>query len=452
MQTKSTVLVNAPGVIAYYKYSLNLFIEDDTLLLQSGAILTSRGTYIDLDAPSYKLCGNIALAFFENQKHYYFYLHKGRVLKEDASNYLLHNQIDQGLHFIISEEINKEMVLLGEVSIDYNAKDSEGKRVLSIARNAFSPQANEIDICQRNNIVLTQNIMSEDECHWFSRPLYNLAFTLYEKMKNDNIQELSVLSSAFFAFFETIETSNISYAELYKKCLHNTKLVSWLDQSLYSEETNKYFKLLETQVFKESHTYNCEYYMIDKNDEDGFFYSYIKHIVNLTESLQYNEPISKETNKEKKLIELSKDISKNDNYSFEAVLPEAFMLEEEEEVMIQVEPTPLQIEEENEHDDTILIGGNHSSTQCVQIGRSETSSNDIVLGKDDTSISRVHAKVTAHAQGFFIEDMSSQGTYVDGERIEKNTKKFVTIDSHIVLGKKGYILDLSQHEFKILCS
>ena len=452
MQTRSTVLVNTPGVIAYYKHSLNFSIENDMLVLQSGALLAPRGTYIELDASSYVLCENLALAFFENQKHYYFYLHKGRVLKEDASNYLLHNQIDQGLHFVISEEINEEMVLLGEVTIDYKEKDSEGKRVLSIAKNTFSPQANEIDICQRNNIVLKHNIMSEDERHWFAKPLYELAFTLHEKMKSENIQEFGILSSAFFAFFETIETSDISYHQLYKKCLYNTKLLSWLDQTSYSEETNKHFKLLETQVFKESHTYNCQYYMIDKNDEEGFFYSYIKHIVNLTESLQYIEPISKETNEEKKLIELSKDISKNDNYSFEAVLPEAFMLEEEEEVMIQAEPTPLQIEEENEHDDTILIGGNHSSTQCVQIGRSETSSNDIILGKDDTSISRVHAKVTAHAQGFFIEDMSSQGTYVDGERIEKNTKKFVTMDNHIVLGKKGYVLDLAQHELQALCS
>jgi hypothetical protein len=450
MQTRSTALVNAPGIIAYYKHSLNFLIADDMLLLQSGAVLAPRGTYIELDASSYILCKNLALAFFENKKHYYFYLHKGRVLKEDTSHYLLHNQIDQGLHFIISEEINKEMVLLGEVSIDYNAKDSEGKRVLSIAKNAFSPQANEIDICQRNNIVLNHNIMNEDERHWFSSPLYNLALTLHKKMKAENIQELSILSSAFFAFSETIETSDISYAELYKKCLYHTKLFSWLDESLYEEETNTHFKLLETQVFQESHTYNCEYYLMNKNDEEGFFYSYIKHIENLTESLQHSIPTTKETKEQKKLIELSKDISKDDTYAFEAVLPEAFMFEEE--TVIESEPALSYENQENAHDDTILIGGNHSSTQYVQIGRSETSSNDIVLGKDDTSISRIHAKITAHEQGFFIEDLSSQGTYVNGERIEKNTKKFVTRDSHIVLGKKGYVLDLSQHQIQALCS
>ena len=452
MQTISSGPVNNPGVVAYYKHSLSFSVTEDTLLLQSGAILTSNGTYIVFDEPPYTVCENIELTFFENKKHYYFYLYHGSILKKDVNNYLLHNRIDEGLHFIISEKIEEKMVLLGEVSISYNTKNNKEKRALRVARNAFEPQSNEIDIRQRNNIILSNHIMSKDERNWFSEPLYSLAETLYKKMKNENKKEIGILSSAFFSFYETVETSDISYAELYRKCFHNTKLFSWIDQSIYSDETNKYFKLLETQVFDEPHAYSCEYYTIDKDKEDNFFHAYTQQIKNLTEALLDNNSSNKKVNEQKKLIELSKDISTNPNYEFEAVLPSSFMLENEDELPKE-EPTSIaHATKDDEHEDTVLVGGNHSLKKFVQIGRSESSANDIVLGKDDTSISRVHAKITAHEQGFFIEDTSSMGTYVDGERIEKNTKKFVTTDNHIVLGKKGYILDLTQHEIQALRS
>jgi len=55
MQTISSGPVNNPGVVAYYKHSLSFSVTEDTLLLQSGAILTSNGTYIDLDTPHYEI-------------------------------------------------------------------------------------------------------------------------------------------------------------------------------------------------------------------------------------------------------------------------------------------------------------------------------------------------------------------------------------------------------------
>jgi len=445
MQVMISGLVNKQGIIANYKKSLNFMIRDNTLTLQSGAALASSGAYIDLNETSYTLYENISLELFENKEHYYFYLHKGRVLKDDSSSYTLHTQIAQGIHFIINEKEDKSMILLGEVTIDLNVENNG----LFIAKNACAPQVNEIDMRQRNSILLQDKMMSDNECHWFSEALYDLALTLHTKIEKEQCWELSTLSSAFFSFYEVVETSNLNYIELYSKCQHNSKLFSWITSSLWGEESKKHLKLLKTQVFLEPHTFSCDLYAIDKDKEDGFFHCYIKHIKNLTKSLKQNVKSEYNDKDTKKLIALSKDISKTDNYAFEAVLPSSFMIEDENVELYNAPPIDIE-PSHDEHDDTVLVGGNHSSKQSIQIGRSNTSGNDIILGKDDISISRVHAKLSIHEQGFFIEDFSSQGTYVDGVRIEKNTKKFVTTKNQIILGKKGYVLDLTQNELKVL--
>ena len=444
-------LVNKQGVIVNHKQSLSFLITNNTLMLQSGAALASNGTYIDLVEPSYTLYENISFDLLKHKEHYYFYLHKGRLLKDDANAYTFHTQIDQGLHFIISEEHIDTMILLGEIDIDHDTKD-EG---ISVARNSCEPQPNEIDISQRDSISLQDRIINNDERHWFSEPLFDLVQAIHNKMKQEQCWELSTLSSAFFSFYETINTSNLSYEKLYSKCKYNTKLFKCTTASLWTEETKKHIKLLETQVFKEAHTFSCNLYAIDKDKEDGFFHCYIKHIKNLIKSLELDiklESTNKETKKEtKKLIDLSKDISKTDNYEFEAVLPSFFMLEDENEDVQAYNPPIDNKPSQDEHEDTVLVAGN-STKQSIQIGRSASSGNDIILGKDDISISRVHAKITVHEQGFFLEDLSSQGTYVDGIRIEKNKKKFVTVNNNIVFGKNGHTFDLTQNKIQELLS
>ncbi len=101
--------------------------------------------------------------------------------------------------------------------------------------------------------------------------------------------------------------------------------------------------------------------------------------------------------------------------------------------------------EEDEDTHTVIID---RSEPCLQVGRGSQNSNDIILGESDKTVSRVHLNIYPHKNGAFIEDLSSMGTYVDGERLGKGIKKFVTISSEIKLGKKGCTLDLGDFEIQ----
>jgi pSer/pThr/pTyr-binding forkhead associated (FHA) protein len=47
---------------------------------------------------------------------------------------------------------------------------------------------------------------------------------------------------------------------------------------------------------------------------------------------------------------------------------------------------------------------------------------DLVLPEEDTSISRHHAKISLVDEKFFLEDSSTHGTFVDGERVSTKTQ------------------------------
>ena len=58
-------------------------------------------------------------------------------------------------------------------------------------------------------------------------------------------------------------------------------------------------------------------------------------------------------------------------------------------------------------------------------------------------ISREHIKIVPakRAQGVMIEDISANGTFVDGRRLSKNEQEFVVIGSEITMGGEAFILE-----------
>lgn len=58
-------------------------------------------------------------------------------------------------------------------------------------------------------------------------------------------------------------------------------------------------------------------------------------------------------------------------------------------------------------------------------------------------ISREHIKIVPakRAQGVMIEDISANGTFVDGRRVSKNEREFVVIGSEITMGGEAFILE-----------
>ena len=89
----------------------------------------------------------------------------------------------------------------------------------------------------------------------------------------------------------------------------------------------------------------------------------------------------------------------------------------------------------------------------VQIGRSAKveHGNDIIF-KTDKTLSRIHLVVTAEKGEFYIEDRSANGTFVNGEKIEKGVKVLVKLSDEIRIGREETLVMLSHPKIAKLIS
>ena len=84
-----------------------------------------------------------------------------------------------------------------------------------------------------------------------------------------------------------------------------------------------------------------------------------------------------------------------------------------------------------------------SANNFVQIGRSAKPEhgNDIVFPKDKT-LSRVHLVISVVEGEYFVEDRSANGTFVNGEKIEKGVKIPISVADEIRIGREGTLVEL----------
>jgi hypothetical protein len=216
---------------------------------------------------------------------------------------------------------------------------------------------------------------------------------------------------------------------LYRKFENHIKLLGLVNKDNLAPEIQQEIENLDTLFTMHQREYKTSYYYLDIVDEQGFFYQLLSNIKSLLSTLNHLQdvPSAKSTNTTSSSPLETEDvkISKIENITI-------------------VEDDDL---EDGEHT-TVLIGVDRNPQ--VQIGRGTQSGNDIVVCENDKTVSRVHLKITPHKQGFFLEDTSSMGTFVDGERIEKNSKKFVTVKNKIILGRKNCLVDLSHFKIQAL--
>ena len=77
----------------------------------------------------------------------------------------------------------------------------------------------------------------------------------------------------------------------------------------------------------------------------------------------------------------------------------------------------------NSTDQAVLIvrGGPHDGETILIAGRTTTfgrqTGNDVVV--DEPGVSRQHAEIVETEVGYYLSDLSSNGTYVKGKRIEE---------------------------------
>lgn len=414
------------GVIAYHKGSLAFCIIDNTLLLAGGMGYDDEGEVLTLNDSSYVVLDNTSLLEFENHKNYYFYIcqRKNVDKMENCEKEVL---LEDEVVFCMSQQQQHYGLFVGEVTINYDAPNS-GQ--LGIAENAFAPGKNKIDLRAVKRHLLLPSPVSQKQNTEMSQILFALSEALQQKSTTMGNMALHSLVNAYFQFSDALLCQTFSPYDLYLKFESHVRLFSWMDFSNYSEEIHQNVQEIEALFTAQRCVYRTDYYHLDIEDESSFFSQILRHFKCLTQSLKKDE--STETR--------PKTVQSHIAEIAEVPLVFGNVTVIEEEVK----------ESKSEENCTVLLNGEYK--KCIQVGRGLQSGNDIILGKGDKTVSRIHLKVSPHKQGFFLEDLSSMGTYVDGERLEKSVKKFVTEKHRVVLGKKECFLDLSDFKIQALTS
>jgi len=419
------------GVLTHFKSALAFSIMDGNLLLQNGAAYDPKGTLLKLENGPYTVLTNIDLVFFENHKKYRFYIVSEEIYNEiNSKDMLTSSKVEEDVYFLLTTLHIEISVLLGEIEIDYDLGNTQGKRSICVPKNAFFVGKNEIDLKNVPKISIFSSPISESEQEKMSQILFSLAEVLHHKMIEDDHVELSTLSSTFFECSNRVKERGYTPYELYQRIENHIKLFTWIDQFDINEEVLEYLQRLKALFSTDASMYHTSFYYFDMEDRESLFYQVFHIFEEMTGLLQKKRFFSE--GKERMSEETGSPYI-SEEFSVETFVPENITVVEE----------PVE-----EGHATVLLGGDRAS--FVQIGRGSQSGNDIVIGRDDKTVSRIHLKITAHKQGFFLEDLSSMGTYVNGERIEKNVKKFVTVKHTVVLGKKNCILDLTDIKIQAL--
>jgi hypothetical protein len=425
------------GVVAYYRGSLEFSIIGDTLLLQSGAAYDDRGSLLTLEKTSYVVLENIALVFFENYKKYHFYLTQEETFHRLVSEqFLAHTKLEEGIYFFITTQQYDECILLGEIEIDYDEGNAQGKHSIGIPNNAFYPGKNEINLKSISRYTVLPSPVTQMQRSTMSQTLLGVAKVLHDKMVEENNLALSTLCSAFFQFADDVKSQAYAPYTLYGKFESHSMLFSWLDSMEWGSDIMDNVQELEALFTTSTNAYKTTFYHLNIEESESFFFQILHVLEALTMALK-NTKVSLQNT--------------HDDYPKEEILVSDAISEEFDAHFDTPPPENITIVEESTDEDesaTVLLGGDRET--YVQVGRGSQSGNDIIIGENDKTVSRIHLKITAHKQGFFLEDLSSMGTYVNGERIEKNVKKFVTAKHSIGLGKKGCTLDLMHHKIQIL--
>ena len=412
------------GIVPFNRGSLGFLIIENKLFLEGGKAIDSQGHALVLSKNAYEVLDDIRLITFENHCKYYFYIRKQKSLvksaeiEEETSVFASKNLADE-ITFFISKEVHTDAIMLAEVEIDYAGEHLDGKSTLHVASNVFSPRKNEIDIRFVSRQVAKEMPTNQKERLEISRKFYLLAKTLHRKLHKESIIAFSTLSAAFFTLAQSVELFALSPYMLYQKLEFHCRLFAWVEAETWGQEGKQTIDKIVNLLQNNKQQYSSGFYYFDLENKDGFFHKVVTLFSQLNTSLLEIDV---------KQPQISSPIAEA-----EAECTSSY---------------PLATQEETDSDDetsTVLLG--IEQIHYIQVGRGIHNGNDIIIGKEDRTVSRIHLKVTPHRQGFFIEDLSTIGTYVDDKKIDKNNKKFVTSQNKIILGKNNCELDLSH--FKI---
>ena len=403
------------GVIPYFRQSLELAIIDHHLYLLSGAAVDFSGNYLDLQKNAHRVLEDMSVTNFENHSTYYFYLSQKVSQKHPRhKNMLKYCELENNMIFFISSE-KEDAVMLGEVRIDYDAVNAKGGSMIRTPLNAFAPSANEIDMRNIPRTLPYREVSSMAEKEIFTVLLRDLSSAMQEKMRESNEIAWSPLAAVCFLFASEIKYGNLTHYQLYQKYMDLTTLFEEIPREGLNTKCILYLADLKRLVTEDRRQYKVSFYQFENEREGDFYYRVFELLRVLVAVL---------------LSKKAPDINLDQEKLQSAVTLEGL-------------PSDMLISEgEDQEEYATLLLNVDSPLMGVQVGRGSESGNDIILCEKDKTVSRIHLRITPYKEGFFLEDLSSMGTYIDSIKMEKHTKKYVTGEEKIQLGKKGCMLDL----------
>jgi hypothetical protein len=393
------------GILEGYKNSLRLSIEGNLLVVSSGAAIDKKGNLIYLSEPK-TVKQDISLINFKDKSTTYIYIRyeeKDDNLQDDKNK-------QQKVYFDVVSTSRVEIssnryeddswIEVGRIHVNSNIARENDIYNVSEPLNPFAPMDNELDMSHVPKVKTNLIDISHDDRDRVTTVLLRLAEYLNDISYKYKLFTASTASALLYHIKSVIANDIVSPSIIYD----NLRLLIYTVYKIKDEKPE---------------IINSDFWgPIER----------IKDLINIKRSSQFHS------------IDYNNLRLENPDSYFSTIISlfdrSAQCSRELDIVIVKEEPKEV-------------------IKDFVQVGRSDDPKygNDIVIGNDpiDRTVSRVHLKVKAYGRGgFFIEDMSSLGTFVNGVKIKENEKKFVKIDDSVVLGKENTKLNLNDPKIQAL--
>ncbi len=375
------------GVLVGFLGSLEVCIEHDKLILRSGAAIDDRGDII-LVEQDHVIADDITNARYEHRTTHYVYLsHESKLDDLDTSRYdkevKLYYTIRESFQTVVSDKPLRTQSMV-EVARFYVNKKSASR--LRQAPNPFEAGENEIDRRLVPKIVSANTLILPEDILIISDTFKNYGSFLHEFGYRKSIHSMAAVAAFAMQLGSRVRHSaNLSPWELYdmfKELL--TMSLGIINERDDITNTAFWKNIIRLQnIFELKESLRIDYYRLMLNIDNSFFSKVILHCNSATVFDGDWENILREKKEEKKLK------------------------------------------------DFLLVGRDPG---C-----------DIVIDGDD--IAPQHAKIYRYQSGYFIEDLpGTSGVYVNAERVDLGTKKFIRKQDYVVLGKNGRVVNLQNIE------
>jgi len=371
------------GVLVGYLGSLELFVENNQLIVKSGAAIDSNGNIIFLEN-NYTLLQDVLVEQFENRFTIYVYIsHESQMDELKASKYdselKIYYKINERSKIILSPKRLRDSVLieLGRVYIGHQTAQK-----IEIAKNPYSPQKNEINLNYVPKVIAENILLKYDNIQNIADVFDKYGTFLHEFGLRKSIQSMAGIASYALSVGSMIRasTQNTPWQiyDMLKKLLDMSLKIKIEREDIGHTALWKNLVRLES-IFSFNERLKLSYYNMFLSNESSFFSKVILHF--------------------------------NNAVIFDGDW-ENILVEQKEEVIIK---------------DYIIVG---SDSTC-----------DMIVAGEDIALQ--HAKIYLYETGYFIEDLEdSSGVYVNAMRVEKGMKKFIRKQDYVVLGKNGKVLNL----------